>query len=58
MAAKGLNTFAAFAFLVPYNPSGPGEDAVLREALKDVLGHEPDTPVRTLLTHAAWKRPG
>ena len=43
VAAKGLNTFAAFAFLVPYNPSGVGEDAVLREALKDVLGHEPDT---------------
>lgn len=42
LGAQSLDTFAAFAFLVPYN-SGGNDDAELKKALTDVLGNEPST---------------
>ena len=42
LKAQAMNTFAAFAFLVPYNPA-ISDDKELKEALKDILGSEPGT---------------
>ena len=40
LEAQDLATFAAFAFLGPYNPNSP-DDAGLKASLTDILGAEP-----------------
>ena len=42
LAAHDMISFAAYAFLVPYNVNSP-DDALLKRALTDLLGAEPNT---------------